>query len=201
MTLKKLALATSAALLVSTVSAHHNTMSDDGVMLQNCVIQETIPGAKHTGAFLNIHKMSEKELALVAAQVPSITDHVEIHEMIMKDGTMKMQKIEKYDLEEGDNLFKKGGYHIMLMGLAGKTVKVGEKHNITLKFSDDSEKTCEAEVKSVAELTKGGKMHDMSNMKHDMKEMRKDMPDMKGMKGMKEVKLEMKGEMQHDMKK
>lgn len=133
--------------------------TEPAVSLHHCAIQETLPGSKATGAFLNMKKSADSPLALVGAKAPTVTQHVEIHEMVMKDGTMKMQEIPNYPLQKGDNIFKKGGYHIMLMSL-DKTLAVGEKHELILTFSDGSTQRCLADVKSVKELTpKGMKMH------------------------------------------
>lgn len=126
------------------------------VTLKNCAIQRTIPGASATGAFLTMHKHGNTPLALVKAAAPAVTDHVEIHEMVMKNGKMMMSQIHKYPLTEGDNVFKKGGYHVMLMGL-DKTLSIGETYPLTLTFSDGSSKTCAATVKSIK--ASGGKGH------------------------------------------
>lgn len=150
-------LMTQTAVLSATIAlcACASTTQDNdnqAVALTRCAIQQTIPGAKATGAFLNISKETETPLSLVAAKAPSITEHVEIHEMVMNNGMMKMQKLLEYPLAKGDNIFKKGGYHIMLMGL-DKTLKAGETHELLLFFNDGSSKTCVAEVKSVEALT------------------------------------------------
>ncbi len=152
----------SAMLLTACVST--NNAGNESITLNNCTIQETIPGAKATGAFLTITKGNDSPLSLVAAKIPSITERVELHEMIMKNHKMMMNQIKEYPLQKGDNIFKKGGYHIMLLDI-NKVVKAGEKHDITLSFSDGSEKTCNALVKTVAELTPKG-MKGMGKMHH-----------------------------------
>lgn len=156
---KVLLFAATAALIGAGCSSTTNSSANSDIELRNCAIQQTIPGAKATGAFLNIHKNDSSELSLVSAAAPSITEHVEIHEMIMKDGTMKMSQIPSYPLKAGDNIFQKGGYHIMLMDLQ-KPLAVGETRSLVFNFSDGSSKSCVAEVKSVEALTpKGKKMH------------------------------------------
>lgn len=139
--------------------------------LANCAIQESIAGAKATGAFLTINKTGTQKLALVGAQAPSITSHVEVHEMVMQGGTMRMQQMPALALKEGANVLKKGGYHIMLMELK-KPLKVGQTHQLTLSFSDGSSQSCMAQVKSVRALTpKGMKMmpHKHKKMQHKHK--------------------------------
>ncbi len=165
------------ALLLSTACSGNTVKhSTDTLSLNNCAIQETIPGAKATGAFLTINKSDDSALSLVSAKAPTVTNHVEIHEMKMKDGTMVMQQIKEYPLKKGANIFKKGGYHIMLMDMK-KSIKVGEKHKLALSFSDGTSKSCIATVKSVKELTPKGMKH-MKHMK-PMKPMKKDMKHMK----------------------
>lgn len=151
------------ALLLGACASTDHHAHHDSVALQNCAIQQTIPGAKATGAFLTMNKRGNTPLALVSAAAPAITDHVEIHEMAMNNGTMTMQEINEYPLAEGDNVFKKGGYHVMLMGL-DKTLTVGETYPLTLNFSDNSSQTCQAVVKSVEALTPKG-MKGMKGMK------------------------------------
>lgn len=125
---------------------------ESSVSLENCAIQTTIPGAKATGAFLTINKAGAEALTLVSATAPSVTGHVEIHAMKMEKGRMMMKKMDGFELQQGANIFKKGGYHIMLMGLE-KSLAVGEQHALTLQFSDGSSQTCQAQVKSVEALT------------------------------------------------
>ncbi|PIE40549.1 MAG: hypothetical protein CSA51_00200 [Gammaproteobacteria bacterium] len=153
--------ALTATLLLGACSSDDQHAGHSAVTLQHCTIQETIPGAKATGAFLTISKSGDAPLALVAAQAPTITNHVEIHEMVMGDGTMRMQKIPEYPLAAGDNVFKKGSYHIMLMSLE-KTLSPGETYPLTLIFSDGNKHSCAAVVKTVQELTP-------KNMKMQMK--------------------------------
>lgn len=140
------------SVVLTNACTNNERPSNQNLTLSHCTIQETIPGAKATGAFLNIKKFDASPLALVAATAPDITKRVEIHEMLMKDNKMTMSQITSYSLQQGDNFFKKGGYHIMLMDMQ-KHLKAGESYPITLIFSDGSEKTCLAKVKTVRELT------------------------------------------------
>ncbi|PIE45671.1 MAG: hypothetical protein CSA45_02100 [Gammaproteobacteria bacterium] len=168
-------------ILISALAATFCTVAETNcdtpaVVLENCAIQQTLPGSKATGAFLNIKKADDSDLALVSATAPTVTDHVEIHEMTLSDGKMKMSQISSYPLKKGDNIFKKGGYHIMLMDMK-KELKIGEQHKLTLNFSDGSSATCTADVKSVEALTPKamksmhhGAMHQHSDGdKHEMK--------------------------------
>lgn len=158
--LKKTTLVCGALLMTACASADNPATAT--VALSDCAIQETIPGSKATGAFLTMTKSGDAPLALVSAKAPTVTEHVELHEMMMKDNKMIMSEINEFPLQTGDNLFKKGGYHIMLMSLE-KTLKAGDHHDLTLTFSDGSTQTCHAEVKTVKALTPKG----MKPMNHD----------------------------------
>ncbi len=163
------------ALLMTACASAENT-ENQSIELSNCAIQETIPGAKATGAFFTLNKIDDAPLSIVAAKLPEITDHVELHEMIMKDNKMIMSEIKAYPLKKGENIFKKGSYHIMLFEMK-KPLVAGDKYNVTLVFNDNSEKTCHAVVKTVKELTpKHMKkmMHHKNGMKMEHKgEMKK----------------------------
>lgn len=63
-------------------------------------------------------------------------------------GMMKMQKVDKIEIPAGETVkLEPGGYHIMLMGLAGELTE-GSKITITLTFAEAGEKTVEAEVRA-----------------------------------------------------
>lgn len=151
----------SALLATAGIASAH----ESAIHLKDCAIQKTLPGAKATGAFLTIEKHGNDALSLVSAAAPELTDHVEIHEMVMAEGSMKMQEIKAYALQAGDNVFKRGGYHIMLMNME-KTMQLGEQYPLHLTFSDGSTETCQATVKSVEMLTPKGMKH---HHHHDMK--------------------------------
>ena len=83
--------------------------------VKDCLIQEVIPGKQMTGGFFVLENSGKDTVKLIGASVEKITDKVELHEMIHKDGQMEMSQIQSYDVTPGEHLFKKGGYHIMFM--------------------------------------------------------------------------------------
>ena len=48
--------------------------------VDNCVIQEVLPGKAMTGAFVTFHHQGPA-VDIIAAEIPSITSHVELHSM------------------------------------------------------------------------------------------------------------------------
>lgn len=161
------------ALVVSTAYAGNITVND-------CLIQETIPGGHTTAAFFTLDNTGKETVKLTAAAVPALTNHAELHKMTMdkKTGMMRMEQIPFYTVTPGKHQFKKGGYHVMLMNInekAENTPKIGDSYPLTLTFNDGESLTCNAKVLSVQDIMKifptdsgKGKMsmpahHDMSN--------------------------------------
>ncbi len=78
-------------------------------------VRGTVAGQKATGAFMQLK--SSTDTALVGAASP-VAKIVEIHEMKMEGGMMKMSAIDKLPLPAGKTVdLKPGGYHVMLMDL------------------------------------------------------------------------------------
>jgi periplasmic copper chaperone A len=84
-----------------------------------------------------------------AALVSASTDAakiVELHAHVNDNGVMRMRKIEKIDLPEGQKvMLKPGGMHVMLIGL-NRDLLLGESVDVTLEFSDGSKKLLTAPV-------------------------------------------------------
>jgi len=78
-------------------------------------VRGTVTGQKATGAFMQLK--SPTDAALVAAASP-VAKIVEVHEMKMEGGMMKMNAVDKLALPAGKAVdLKPGGYHVMLMDL------------------------------------------------------------------------------------
>lgn len=129
--------------------------------LGDCVIQEVLPGKQMTAAFFTLHHEGEAQ-KIVGAEIPDVSDHVELHTMKMQDNVMKMEKMDDYTVENGETKFAKGGNHLMLMG-ATNPLEVGSQHTITLTFDDGSKAQCEAQVKSVDEILKTAEENSISD--------------------------------------
>lgn len=89
----------------------------------------TVAAQKATGAFVQLR--SPDAARLVAASSP-VAGRVEIHEMAMEGGVMKMRQIPGLDLPAGKTVeLKPGGLHLMLMDLKAP-LKDGETVPLTL---------------------------------------------------------------------
>lgn len=140
--------------------------------VKDCLVQEVIPGKHMTGAFFTLENSGKDTVKLIGASVEKITDKVELHEMIHKDGQMEMSQIQSYDVTPGEHLFKKGGYHIMFMDVK-QFPKAGETYPVELKFDNKETLKCDAKVLTVEETIKHFKLDEPKAGEHkagDMKD-------------------------------
>lgn len=91
-------------------------------------------GAKVGGAYLKITNTGTEPDRLIGGTLPLATA-VEVHEMSMADGVMKMRKLDKgLEIKPGETVeLKPGGFHIMFTGLK-EGLKQGEPIKGTLQF-------------------------------------------------------------------
>lgn len=103
----------------------------------------TVPNQSATGAFMRL--TAQKDVVLTGASSP-VAGIVEVHEMSMDKGIMRMRAADRVPLKAGQTIeLKSGGLHIMMMDLK-KQFKAGERVPLTLSFtaSDGSVSTVEA---------------------------------------------------------
>ena len=91
-------------------------------------------GAKIAGGYLKITNNGSAPDRFVGAKSAE-ADHVEIHEMSMHDGVMKMRPLPNgLEIKPGETVeLKSGGYHLMFMDIK-QPLKVGDTFNATLQF-------------------------------------------------------------------
>ena len=91
-------------------------------------------GAKIAGGYLKITNNGTAADRLVSATSVG-ADHVEIHEMSMTDGVMKMRPLtDGLAIKPGETVeLKPGGFHMMFMGIK-QPLKQGDTLKATLKF-------------------------------------------------------------------
>lgn len=121
-------------------------------------VRATVSGQKATGAFMQLK--SDSDVRLVAVSTP-VADVVEVHEMSMSNGVMKMQAVANGLPLPANQMveLKPGGYHVMLMALK-RQVKPSESVALTLTFEDArKQRTTKTIEASVRELAAGGHGH------------------------------------------
>lgn len=110
-------------------------------------VRATVAPQKATGAFMQL--TSAQAAKVVAASSP-VAGMVEIHEMKMDDGVMKMRAVDALPLPAGQAVaLKPGSYHVMLMGLKAP-IKAGEVVPLTLTVEGADGKRTDVEVKAKA---------------------------------------------------
>ena len=148
MTLPRLAalVALASTLAAAPLAVAQVTVSDPWV-------RGVVPGQMATGAFMRLTAAADATLVDAASPAARI---VEIHEMKMEGGVMKMSAIDRLPLPAGKAVdLKPGGYHVMLMDLVAP-LKEGDTVPITLTVADKAGRTQKVEVRAtVRPLTAG----------------------------------------------
>jgi copper(I)-binding protein len=108
-----------------------------GVTVANAWARATVPGQDVGAAYMTL--TSDKAAKLVGIKTPA-ADSVEIHEMSMKNGVMKMRMKDVLDLPAGTAVkLEPSGFHFMLFDLK-KPLKAGENIELTLSLKDSQGK-------------------------------------------------------------
>jgi copper(I)-binding protein len=128
--------------------------------------------AKIGGGYLTVKNTGKDADRLVSATV-SNADHVEIHEMTMDNGVMKMRPLEKgIEIKPGETVtFAPGGYHLMFMDLK-EPLKEGALVKGQLTFEKAGKVDVEFKVESIGytgEKSGGAKDGAMGGMTMDHK--------------------------------
>jgi len=137
--------------------AHAQSASSAAVTVDGAWARPTVPGQKGTGAFMRI---TAKDGAKLVGASSSAAGVVEVHEMKMDGGVMKMRPVPALDLPAGQTVeLKPGGYHVMLMDLKN-TLPKDSTVPLTLLFKDargnDSRLELKVPVASSAPSGSGG---------------------------------------------
>ena len=123
------------------------------VAVNGAWVRGTVAGQKVTGAFMQMTSPTDTALVTVTSPVAKI---VEIHEMKMDGGMMKMNAIDKVPLPAGKLVeLKPGGYHVMLFDLQ-RPVNEGDVVPLTLTFEDKAGKKSTVEVKAAVKALAPG---------------------------------------------
>lgn len=140
-------LAIAAALLASTAAIAQVSVKDPWV-------RGTVTQQKATGAFMKLTSAEDARLVQAASPVAGV---VEIHEMRMDGGVMRMRPIAALDLPANRAVeLKPGGYHVMLIDLR-QPLREGDTVPLTLTFETRDGKRSTLEVQApVRPLTAPG---------------------------------------------
>lgn len=157
--LKTIGLTLAAGLLATAAFAHEYKVGDIEVV--HPASRAMVPGAAVGGGFMEITNHGKADDTLVSITSPATPD-VQLHEMAVTDGVMKMRQLKDgIPVPAGKTVeLKKGGLHVMFMDV--KTpFKEGDKVPAVLHFQKAGDVNVEFQVGPA----NGGEM------KHDMKDM------------------------------
>ena len=174
MTLISIACAGLAA-LVATAARADEVKAGDLVISQGWT-RATPNGAKIGGGYLTIENKGSAPDRLIGGSA-DVAGSVQVHEMSMDNGVMKMRPVEKgLTIDPGKTVkLAPGGYHLMMMDLKSQ-LKQGDKVPVTLEFEKAGKVTVSLDVAGIGAQGPAGEGTSGGNM-----EMNK-MPDHSGMK-------------------
>jgi copper(I)-binding protein len=105
-----------------------------GVEISNAWARSTAPGQEVGAAYMSLKSTRAAKLLEVKSPV---AESVEIHEMSMNNGVMKMRMLDVLDLPVGKTVkLEPGGFHLMLIDLK-KPLKAGGNIEISLTVKDN----------------------------------------------------------------
>ncbi|MEZ5820164.1 MAG: copper chaperone PCu(A)C [Bradyrhizobium sp.] len=145
---------TLAALLAAPVHAQEVKAGD--LVITQAWSRATPSGAKVAGAYLTVQNKGATGDRLVSGSA-DIAGRVEIHEMTMDGGVMKMRPLDKgLAIDPGKTVkLAPGGYHVMLMDLKSP-LKQGDKVPVTLQFEKAGKVNLTLDVQGVGAQAPGG---------------------------------------------
>jgi copper(I)-binding protein len=139
-TIRRLALAASLIALTTLPQIVHAQ-----VLVQDAWVRGTISEQRATGAFM---RLTAQTAATLVSGTSPVAERVEIHEMKLDQGVMKMRAMTGLPLPAGKPVdLAPGGYHLMLMGLkrplaAGESVPI----SLVVESADRTRQTMELKV-------------------------------------------------------
>src|SRR5688572_20670287 len=121
------------------------------IEVKDAWVRGTVPAQKATGAFMEI--TGKSAVRLIGAASP-LADTVEIHNMTMQNGVMKMFQVQGIDVPAGKTIkLAPGGYHVMMMGLK-QQMKPGQRVPLDLLIETADKKrdtiSLQVEVRDIA---------------------------------------------------
>lgn len=141
--------------LLSTAAVQAAEVKAGDLVIDQAWSRATPGGAKVAGGYLTIENKGSAADRLVSATA-DVSGKVEIHEMSMDGGVMKMRMLEKgLPIEPGKTVkLAPGGYHIMFQELKSP-LKEGDKLPVTLQFEKAGKVQVTFEVQGVGAKAPG----------------------------------------------
>lgn len=117
------------------------------LQFEDAWVPEAPPVAPVMGGYVRISNPGGEPVSITAAECPDFA-RVEIHDMQMRDGMMRMIKQDQLTIPaDGQVELKPGGMHLMLMK-PKRTFKTGETLEVTFRRDDGQSSTVTFEVRT-----------------------------------------------------
>jgi len=142
--------------LLAGSSAHAAEVKAGDLVISQAWSRATPNGAKIGAGYLTIENKGTTADKLVGATA-DISGHIEVHEMSMNNGVMKMRPVEGgLTIGPGKTVkLSPNGYHLMIMNLKSP-LKQGEKVPVTLEFERAGKVAVTLDVQGVGAQGPGG---------------------------------------------
>ncbi len=143
------ALLAACAMMLSFAVGAAQPAKKDAIVMDQAWARATPPGAPVAGGFVTIRNTAKRADRLLSATSPDAR-LVEIHEMNMDNGVMRMRRIDD-GLAIAPNAtleLKPGGYHLMFIGPKHPFVQ-GETITATLRFEQAGTREVRFEVRAM----------------------------------------------------
>lgn len=119
------------------------------VLIESAWIRLPPPGAPTAAAYMTIHNRARRPDRLLGASSP-VAQRVEIHEMSMAGGVMRMRAVPTLAMTAGGEVaFTPGGLHLMFIGLR-RPLRAGQRVPVTLRFEREGDRRVEAVVRAAS---------------------------------------------------
>src|ERR1700761_8824720 len=147
-----------AALIAVAAPACADEVKAGDLVITQAWTRATPGGAKTGGGFLTIENKGSAPDKLVGVSA-DVAGKVEVHQMSMDGGVMKMRPVEGgLTIDPGKTLkLAPGGYHLMMMDLKSP-LKQGDKLPVTLQFEKAGKVAVTLDVQAVGAPAPSGNM-------------------------------------------
>ena len=135
-----------ALIALGLLSACQSAPEGPQIEISGAWVRPSPMAAGNGAAYMLIENTGSEDDKVIGAW-SDVAENVEIHDMTMDDGVMKMFHVESYDLPAGGSVeLKPGGKHVMFIGLYDQ-LEVGQVVTIEVEFEKSGKMTVEAEVR------------------------------------------------------
>lgn len=128
---------------VTAAEVPHTEQTFGSIVIRSPWTRATPPGQKVSAFYMVIENTGSEPVSIVSATTP-IAPRVELHDMKLVDGYIKMGKVERIEIPAGGTVeLKPSNYHLMAIGLT-RMVRIGRAYDVTLNFSNGTSATVPA---------------------------------------------------------